>query len=130
MTFFTKQEYETKYQTTLANTDLYKIDVASDMIYNQVGLRYRDPNWNKDTVTPAVKNASMEQLRFMLEYDIPCLDNRGAITAGAMTSDLISDISTYALRMLGNGDTTHPNGYLHRGNPINYGMSMNIPFGE
>ena len=74
MTFFTKEEFEAKYQTTLANTDLYKIDVASDMIYNQVGLRYRDPNWDKDTVTPAVKNASMEQLKFMLEYDIPCYD--------------------------------------------------------
>ena len=93
MTFFTKEEFETKYGITLATTDLYKISRASEMIYSQVGLRYRDPSWNTDTVPPAVKNASMEQLRFILEYDIPCLDNRGAIVAGAMSSDLISDIS-------------------------------------
>ena len=130
MTFFTKQEYETKYGVELATTDLYKIDVASEMIYSQVGLIYRDPNWNSDTVPTAIKNASMEQLRFIFEYDIPCLDNRGAIVAGAMTSDLISDISKNALRMLGNGDTTHPHGYLYRGNPINYGMRMNLPFEE
>ena len=130
MTFFTKQEYETKYGVDLATTDVYKIEVASEMIYSQVGLRYRDPSWNTDTVPTAIKNASMEQLRFIFEYDIPCLDNRGAIQAGAMSSDLISDISTYALRMLGNGDESHPNGYLYRGNPINYGMNMNLPFGD
>ena len=130
MTFFTKQEFETKYQTTLDNSDLYKIEVASDLIYNQVGLRYRNPNWNSDTVPTAIKNASMEQLRFILEYDIPCLDNRGEIRAGEMRSNLISDISTYALRMLANGDSTHPNGYLYRGNPVNSNMGMKFPFGE
>ena len=130
MTFFTKEEYEKKYGVELETTDLYKIEVASEMIYGQVGLRYRDPSWNTDTVPPAVKNASMEQLRFILEYDIPFLDNRGAIEAGAMKSDLITNYSTLALTMLGNGDATHPNGYLYRGNPINYGMSMNMPFGD
>ena len=130
MTFFTKQEFDTKYHTTLDNSDLYKIEVASDLIYNKVGLRYRNPNWNSDTVPTAIKNASMEQLRFILEYDIPCLDNRGVIKAGAMESDLISDISTYALRMLSNGDATHPNGYLYRGNPVNSNMGMKLPFGE
>lgn len=130
MTFFTKEEYKILYHVELADTDLYKIQEASEMIYSQVGLRYRDPSWNTDTVPPAVKNASMEQLRFILEYDIPCLDNRGAIVAGAMSSDLISDISKNALRTLGNGDATHPNGYLYRGNPINYGMGMNLPFGD
>ena len=130
MTFFTKQEYETKYQTTLDNSDLFRIGVASEMIYSQVGLRYRNPNWDENTVPPAIKNASMEQLRFILEYDIPCLDNRGEIRAGEMRSDLISDISTYALRMLGNGDATHPYGYLHRGNPINSNMGLKLPFGE
>ena len=127
MTFFTIEEYENKYDVEVAN---WQIEIACQMIYNQVGLRYRDPSWESDTVPPAIKNASMEQLRFMLEYDIPCLDNRGAIVAGAMSSDLISDISKNALRMLGNGDATHPNGYLYRGNPINYGMGMNLPFGE
>jgi hypothetical protein len=41
-----------------------------------------------------------------------------------MESDLISDISKNALRMLGNG------GYLYRGNPVNYNMGLNIPFGD
>ena len=41
-----------------------------------------------------------------------------------MESDLISDISTLALRILGN------NGYLYRGNPVNYNMGLNIPFGD
>jgi hypothetical protein len=41
-----------------------------------------------------------------------------------MESDLISDISKNALRMLGNA------GYLYRGNPLNYNMGMNIPFEE
>lgn len=128
MTFFTKQEYETKYGVELANTDLYKISRASEMIYSQVGLRYRDPSWTSDTVPTAIKNASMEQLRFILEYDIPDLDNRGAIEAGAMKSDLISDISKDALRILGNGDTIHPYGYLYRGNPLSSNMGMNLPF--
>ena len=98
MTFFTQNEFETKYGVTLVNTDLYKISRASEMIYSQVGLRYRDPSWDTDTVPTAIKNASMEQLRFILEYDIPDLDNRGAIVAGSMSSDLISDISKDALR--------------------------------
>lgn len=130
MTFFTQEEFENLYNIELDNTDLYKIGVASEMIYSQVGMKYRNPNWNNDNVPTAIKNASMEQLRFILEYDIPCLDNKGAITAGTMTSDLISDISKNALRMLGNGDSFNPYGYLYRGNPINYGMGMNIPFGE
>ena len=129
MTFFTKEEYETKYGVTLETTDLYKISRASEMIYSQVGLRYRDPSWNSDTSPTAIKNASMEQLRFILEYDIPDLDNRGVTKAGVMESDLISDISKDALRILGNGDETHPYGYLYRGSPINSGRGMNLPFG-
>jgi hypothetical protein len=128
MTFFTKQEFENKYGIELATTDEYKISRASEMIYSQVGLRYRNPSWNENTSPTAIKNASMEQLRFILEYDIPDLDNRGMTKAGAMESDLISDISKDALRILGNGDETHPSGYLYRGNPINYGMGMNLPF--
>lgn len=122
MTFFTQNEFETKYGIELENTDLYKIERASEMIYSQVGIKYRNPNWESDTVPAAIKNASMEQLRFILEYDIPDLDNRGKIKAGAMESDLISDISKDALRILGNA------GYLYRGNPINYNMGMNLPF--
>lgn len=121
MTFFTIQEYKDKYEVDVAN---WQIETACEMIYSQVGIRYRNPNWTSDTCPIAIKNASMEQLRFMLEYDIPCLDNRGSIKAGAMESDLISDISKNSLRMLGNA------GYLYRGNPINQNLGMNLPFGE
>lgn len=121
MTFFTIQEFEGKYSQEV---ELWQIETACEMIYSQVGIKYRNPNWTSDTCPTAIKNASMEQLRFMLEYDIPCLDNRGTIKAGAMESDLISDISKNALRMLGNA------GYLYRGNPLNYNMGINIPFEE
>ena len=114
MTFFTIQEYNTKYGTQVQN---YQIEMACEIIYNQVGIRYRNPNWDENSVPTAIKNASMEQLRFMLEYQIPFLDNRGKIKAGAMESDLITDISTLAFRMLSNGDASHPNGYLYRGKP-------------
>ena len=121
MSFFTIQEFLEKYSQTVKQ---WQIETACEMIYSQVGIRYRNPNWNYMSCPAPIKNASMEQLRFMLEYDIPCLDNRGAITAGAMTSDLISDVSKNALRMLGNA------GYLYRGNPVNYNMGMNLPFGD
>lgn len=121
MTFFTIQEFKEKYNQDVA---LWQIEVASEMIYSQVGVRYRDSSWDSNTCPAAIKNASMEQLRFILEYDIPCLDNRGNIKAGAMESDLISDISNHALRILGNA------GYLYRGNPVNYNMGLNIPFGD
>lgn len=119
MTFFTIEEFKNKYNQDVDN---WQIETACEMIYSQVGVRYRNPNWDDTTCPLAIKNASMEQLRFMLDYNIPCLDNRGAITAGEMSSDLISDISKNSLRMLGNA------GYLYRGNPINYNMGMNLPF--
>ena len=121
MTFFTIQEFKQKYNEDVSQ---WQIEMASEMIYSQVGLRYRNPSWTTDTCPTIIKNAAMEQLRFILEYDIPALDNRGSIKAGAMESDLISDISSYALRILGNA------GYLYRGNPINYNMGINLPFGE
>lgn len=121
MTFFTIEEYNSKYGVEVTE---WQIETACEMIYSQVGIRYRNPNWTSDTCPMTIKNASMEQLRFILEYDIPCLDNRGSIKAGAMESDLISDISKNALRMLGNA------GYLYRGNPINQNLGMNLPFGE
>ena len=121
MSFFTIEEFKNKYSQ---DVEQWQIETACEMIYSQVGLRYRDYTWNETNCPTAIKNASMEQLRFMLEYDIPCLDNRGEIRAGAMTSNLISDISNNALRMLGNG------GYLYRGNPLNHNMGMNLPFGD
>ena len=123
MTFFTKNDFETKYpHITLDREDLWKIDAVSEMIYSQVGLRYRDNTWTPRTAPYPIKEASMEQLRFLLEYDIPLLDNRGSISAGNMTSDLRTDYSTLALRILAN------HGYLYRGSPINYNMGLNIPF--
>lgn len=121
MSFFTIEEFEEKYSQEV---EQWQIETACEMIYSQVGLRYRDFTWTSDTCPIPIKNASMEQLRFMLEYDIPCLDNRGEIRAGAMTSNLISDISKNSLRMLGNA------GYLYRGNPLNHNMGMNLPFGD
>lgn len=120
MTFFTIQEFKNKYNIDVQN---YQIEMASEMIYSQVGLRYRDPSWTDTTCPTAIKNASMEQLRFMLEYDIPLIDYKGVVRAGEMSSELNTDYSTLALRILAN------NGYLYRGNPINTNMSVNMPFG-
>lgn len=123
MTFFEKTDFEEKYNITMPDTDLWKIEAVSEMIYSQVGLRYRDPSWNTDTVPTAIKNASMEQLRFMYEYDIPLIDYKGKVEAGEMKSEFKTDYSTLALRILANA------GYLYRGNPINQNMGLNLPFG-
>ena len=123
MTFFNKNDFETKYPyLTIDDSDLWKIDAVCEMIYSQVGLMYRNPTWDRTNVPSPIKNASMEQLRFLLEYDMPLIDNKGTIKAGDMVSDLKTDYSTLALRMLANG------GYLYRGNPINQNMGLNIPF--
>ena len=122
MTFFTQTEYNTKYgANSLKDSDLWLIEVASEMIFSQVGLRYRQP-WDSTNAPTPIKNASMEQCRFLLEYQMPFLDNRGEIRAGNMTSDLKTDYSTLALRILANA------GYLFRGNPINQNMGMELPF--
>lgn len=121
MTFFTIEEFTNKYNCDFDIQD-YQIEMASEMIFSQVGLRYRNPNWTSDTCPTAIKNASMEQLRFMLEYDIPLIDYKGKVEAGDMKSELSSDYSTLALRILGNA------GLLHRGVPLNYNMSMELPF--
>ena len=120
MTFFTIQEFKNKYNQDVV---LWQIEASSEMIYSQVGLKYRDPSWTSDTVPTAIKNASMEQLRFMLEYDIPLIDYKGIVRAGEMSSELNTDYSTLALRILAN------NGYLYRGNPVNSNMSLEMPFG-
>jgi hypothetical protein len=123
MTFFTKEEFETKYNITLPENDTWKIEAVSHMIYSQIGLRYRDISWTPENVPTPIKNASMEQLRFMYEYDIPLIDYKGVVEAGAMKSELKTDYSTLALRMLANA------GLLYRGNPINQNMSLDLPFG-
>ncbi len=123
MTFFTSNEFKQKYNIELSQNDTWKIEAVSDMIYSQIGLRYRDPSWTDETVPQVIKNASMEQLRFMYEYDIPLIDYKGTVEAGAMRSELKTDYSTLALRMLANA------GLLYRGNPINQNMSLDLPFG-
>ena len=123
MTFFTKDKFVSKYPEYSVFED-WKIEAVSEMIYSQVGLKYRDPSWTCDTCPTAIQNASMEQLRFMLEYDIPFIDYKGKIKAGEMESELTSDYSTLALRYLANG------GYLYRGNTLNQNMSLEMPFGS
>lgn len=118
MTFFTIEDFEDKYNLQVEE---WQIEMASEMIFSQVGLRYRQ-EWNEDTCPNAIKGASMEQLRFMLEYDIPLIDYKNKVKAGDMESELSSDYSTLALRMLANG------GYMNRGVPINYNMGMRLPF--
>lgn len=122
MTFFTSDEFSSKYNITIEQTDLWKIEAVSQMIYSQVGLRYRNPNWTSDTVPTAIKNASMEQLRFMYEYDIPLIDYKGRVKAGDMENELYTDYSTLALRILANA------GYMFRGNPISQNMGLSLPF--
>lgn len=123
MTFFTTDDFEEKYNTIMPENDEWKIEAVCEMIYSQVGLRYRNPNWTRDTVPIAIKKASMEQLRFMYEYDIPLIDYKGRVEAGEMKSEFHTDYSTLALRYLANA------GYLSRVNPINQNMGLNLPFG-
>lgn len=123
MTFFTSEEFSQKYNITLPQNDTWKIEAVSEMIFSQIGLKYRDFTWDSTTVPTPIKNASMEQLRFMYEYDIPLIDYKGKVEAGAMKNELKSDYSTLALRILANA------GYLYRGNPINQNMSLDLPFG-
>lgn len=127
MTFFTKEEFKEKYKgTEYENLDIptWQIEAVSEMIYSQIGLRYRDTSWNETSVPLSIKQASMEQLRFMIEHDIPFVNIDKHIKAGDMEADLVTDISTLALRILGN------NGYLYRGAPQSDNMGLNIPFGD
>lgn len=124
MQFFTIAEFLEKYPE-YANADIstWKIEAVSEMIFSQVGLRYRDTSWNATSVPLPIKNASMEQMRFMIESDIPFVDYDKSIRAGDMSADLKSDYSTLALRILGN------NGYLYRGSRMSDNMGLDIPFG-
>ena len=123
MQLFTLAEFQQKYREyTTLDIPSYKVDEASEMIFSQVGMRYRDNSWTPSTVPQPIKNACMEQLRFMLEHDIPFVDSND-LKAGSMQAKLNSDYSTLALRILGN------NGYLYRGNSMGQNMGLNIPFG-
>lgn len=123
MTFFTQDEFEEKYGIEIPDTDSWKIEAVSEMIFSQIGLTRRGA-WDNSSVPDPVKQASMEQLRFMYEYDIPLIDYKGKVEAGAMKSELSTDYSTLALRILAN------NGYLYRGTPANQNMSLNMTWSD
>lgn len=125
MSFFTSDEFLEKY-TDLTDDDFesWQIEAVSEMIFSQIGLVFRDSSWNETNVPSAIKNASMEQLRFMIEHSIPFIDYDKKVKAGDMEANIFSDYSTLALRMLSNA------GYLYRGNPINANMLVSAPFGE
>jgi len=125
MQFFTKEEFLAKYtEYSSADVPNWYIEASSEMIFSQIGLIYRDAKFDSNSVPLPIKNASMEQMRFMLEHDIPMVDVDKRIKAGSMEADLKSDYSTLALRILAN------NGYLYRGNPVNSNMGLNLPFGS
>lgn len=125
MQFFTKDEFFSKYtEYSSADIPTWQIEAVCEMIFSQVGLRYRDASWNETSVPLPIKNASMEQMRFMLTHDIPFIDYDKTINAGNMSADLKTDYSTLALRILAN------NGYLYRGSRMSDNMGLNIPFGE
>lgn len=124
MQFFTIAEFLEKYsEYANANISAWQIEAVSEMIFSQIGLIYRDTSWDTASVPLPIKNASMEQMRFMLEHDIPFVDFDKDIKAGSMSSPLKTDYSTLSLRILAN------NGYLYRGSRMTDNMSLTLPFG-
>lgn len=125
MQFFTLEEFVAKYSEFATVTiPVWQIEAVSEMIFSQIGLRYRDTSWDSTSVPLPIKNASMEQLRFLLEHDIPFIDYDKRIKAGSMDADLKTDYSTLALRILAN------NGYLYRGSRMSDNMALDLPFGD
>ena len=124
MQFFTIAEFLEKYsEYANANISAWQIEAVSEMIFSQIGLIYRDTSWDTASVPLPIKNASMEQMRFMIEHDIPFVDFDKDIKAGSMSSPLKTDYSTLSLRILAN------NGYLYRGSRMTDNMSLTLPFG-
>lgn len=125
MQFFTLEQFQDAYPDYASYTiSAWQIIAASEMIFSQIGLRYRDTSWNTTSVPLPIKNAAMEQLRFILDHDIPFVDINKRIKAGSMDADLNSDYSTLALRILAN------NGYLYRGSRMSDNMDIDLPFGD
>lgn len=123
MRYFTIDEFKKKYiEYDGVDIESYKIDWVCEMIFSRIGLRYRK-NWDVNNVPLPIKEASMEQLRFMLKHDIPFIDFDKELSAGPMKAKLKSDYSTLALRTLANAD------FSYSGSPMNQNMSLNIPFG-
>lgn len=125
MKFFTIEEF-TKVCPEYASAIItsYQIMAVSEMIFSQVGLRYRDTSWDETNVPLPIKNASIEQMRFVLEHDIPFVDYEKTVKAGNMSANIKTDYSTLALRILANA------GYMYRGSRMSDNMALTIPFGE
>lgn len=125
MQFFTDSEFKSKYSEFATVTiPTWQIEAVCEIIFSQVSLRYRDASWDISSVPLPVKKASMEQLRFMLETDIPFIDTKDRISAGSMNADLNTDYSTLSLRMLANA------GLLYRGSRMSDNMALSLPFGN
>ncbi len=126
MKYFTEEEFMGKYYDECGSYKITasNIEDACLMIFSQIGLRYRDYSWNENTVPKAIKNASMEQLRFLLVHDIPFLDTNKFEIDG-MSAELDSTISKKALLFLSTAEVN----YFSRTNTINQNMGINIPFG-
>lgn len=124
MTFFSSEEFLEKYtEYTESDFEEWQIEAVCEKIFSQIGLSFRQ-EWDENNVPTPVKNASMEQLRFMIEHNIPFIDYNRHVEAGDMKADINSDISTLALSMLSNA------GYMYRGNPVNANINISAPFGD
>lgn len=121
--FFTQEEFKTKYPEIKELPQDWQIEAISQMILSQIGLSRRDDSWNSTTVPLAIKNACLEQMRFMYEHDIPFVDTN-KLKAGSMDAELHTDYSTLALRYLANA------GYLYRGSQLMSNWGINMPFGD
>ena len=125
MQFFTEAEFQQKYsEYASATIPAWQIEAVSEMIFSQVGLQYRDTSWDETNVPLPIKNASIEQMRFILEHDIPFVDYDKTVKAGNMSANIKTDYSTLALRILANA------GYIYRGSRMSDNMALTIPFGE
>lgn len=118
MELFSISEFVERYPE-YTDISIARIIEASEMIFAQISPTMRDENWTSDTTPTRIKQASMEQARFLIEQDIPHVDTN-KLKAGDMEADLKSEYSTLALTMLANG------GYLYRGSPMNYNRGLNI----
>lgn len=124
MTFFSSEEFLEKYtEYNESDFEEWQIEAVCEKIFSQIGLSFRQ-EWDENNVPTPVKNASMEQLRFMIEHNIPFIDYNRHVEAGDMKADINSDISTLALSMLSNA------GYMYRGNPVNANINISAPFGD
>lgn len=121
--FFTLEEFQTKYPDLIETPENWQIEAVSQMILSQIALTRRDDSWTSTTVPSAIKKACLEQMRFMVEHDIPFVDSN-KIKAGSMDAELNSDYSTLALRYLANA------GYLYRGAPMMSNWGISLPFGD